>query len=156
MSHTIREKQKLLARVRRVRGQVEAIERALNDEAGCEQVLRLIAGVRGAMAGLMAEVVEDQSARIWSMLRSIPACSTLRPQSNCLNWSEPISSENTMSNAGGSTAPLPAFPQLPGCGSRKERAQDMGGNSALRGHDHGGNYRRCCSVQSLLWRTECI
>src|ERR1700737_2720297 len=59
MSHTIREKQKLLARVRRVRGQVEAIERALNDEAGCEQVLHLIAGVRGAMAGLMAEVVED-------------------------------------------------------------------------------------------------
>src|SRR5271170_3222260 len=59
MSHTIREKQKLLARVRRVRGQVEAIERALDGEAGCEQVMHLIAGVRGAIAGLMAEVVED-------------------------------------------------------------------------------------------------
>jgi DNA-binding FrmR family transcriptional regulator len=58
MSHTIREKQKLLARARRVRGQVEAIERALEGEAGCEQVMHLIAGVRGAMAGLMAEVVE--------------------------------------------------------------------------------------------------
>jgi DNA-binding FrmR family transcriptional regulator len=42
-----------------MRGQVEAIERALESEAGCEQVLHLIAGVRGAMAGLMAEVVED-------------------------------------------------------------------------------------------------
>lgn len=59
MTHTIREKQKLLARVRRIRGQVEAIERALDGEAGCEAVLQLIAGVRGATAGLMAEVVED-------------------------------------------------------------------------------------------------
>ena len=59
MAHTIREKQKLLARVRRIRGQVEAVERALDGEAGCEQIMHLIAGVRGAMAGLMAEVVED-------------------------------------------------------------------------------------------------
>ena len=59
MGHTIREKQKLLARVRRIRGQVEAIERALDGEAGCEQVMHLIAAVRGATAGLMAEVVED-------------------------------------------------------------------------------------------------
>jgi DNA-binding FrmR family transcriptional regulator len=59
MAHTIREKQKLLARVRRIRGQIDGIERALNEEAGCEQVLHLIAGARGAIAGLMAEVVED-------------------------------------------------------------------------------------------------
>ncbi len=59
MTHTVRDKQKLLARVRRIRGQVEAIERALDAEAGCEQVMQLIAGGRGATAGLMAEVVED-------------------------------------------------------------------------------------------------
>lgn len=59
MSHTIREQKKLLARVRRIRGQVDSIERALSNEAGCEQVMHLIAGARGAMAGLMAEVVED-------------------------------------------------------------------------------------------------
>jgi FrmR/RcnR family transcriptional regulator, repressor of frmRAB operon len=59
MTHTVREKHKLLARVRRIRGQVEAIERALDAESGCEQVMHLIAGVRGALAGLMAEVVED-------------------------------------------------------------------------------------------------
>ena len=59
MTHTIRDKQKLLARVRRIRGQVEAIERALDNESGCEQVMHLLAGVRGAMAGLMAEVVEE-------------------------------------------------------------------------------------------------
>ncbi len=59
MAHTIRERHKLLARVRRMKGQVEAIERALEAEAGCEAVMHLIAGARGAMAGLMAEVVED-------------------------------------------------------------------------------------------------
>jgi DNA-binding FrmR family transcriptional regulator len=59
MSHTVREKQKLLGRIRRIRGQVDAIERALESEAGCEQVMHLIAGMRGATAGLMAEVVED-------------------------------------------------------------------------------------------------
>jgi DNA-binding FrmR family transcriptional regulator len=59
MSHVIQERSKLLARVRRIRGQVEAIERALQGEAGCESVLHLIAGARGAMAGLMAEVVGE-------------------------------------------------------------------------------------------------
>src|SRR5690242_13292849 len=59
MTHTIHDKHRLVARVRRIRGQVEAIERALGTEAGCEHVMHLIAGARGAMAGLMAEVVED-------------------------------------------------------------------------------------------------
>ena len=57
--HTIREKNKLLARVRRIRGQVEAIERALETEIDCADVLQVIASVRGAMNGLMAEVMED-------------------------------------------------------------------------------------------------
>ncbi len=59
MTHTIRQKQKLLGRIRRIRGQADAIERALEEEVGCEQVMHLIAGMRGATAGLMAEVVED-------------------------------------------------------------------------------------------------
>lgn len=59
MAHTIREKTKLLNRVRRIRGQMEAVERALEEEKGCGDVLQLIAGVRGAINGLMAEVVED-------------------------------------------------------------------------------------------------
>ncbi len=59
MTHTVRNKQKLLARVRRIRGQIEAIERALEAEAGCEKAMHLIAGARGAIAGLMSEVIED-------------------------------------------------------------------------------------------------
>lgn len=59
MGHTIREKTKLLNRVRRLRGQVEAIERALEDEAGCAKVMQLIVSVRGAANSLMAEIMED-------------------------------------------------------------------------------------------------
>jgi DNA-binding FrmR family transcriptional regulator len=59
VSHTIHEKKKLLNRVRRVAGQIEAIERALNDEKGCTAVLHLIVAARGAINGLMSEVIED-------------------------------------------------------------------------------------------------
>ncbi len=59
MSHTAREKTKLLARVRRLRGQIEAVERALEAEAGCTEVLHLLAASRGAMNGLMAEIIGD-------------------------------------------------------------------------------------------------
>lgn len=59
MSHTIHDKKKLLSRVRRVRGQLDAIERALNAEVGCVEVMRQIASARGAMNGLLAAVVED-------------------------------------------------------------------------------------------------
>lgn len=59
MSHTTRGKTKLLARVRRIRGQVEALERALEAELGCSEVLQQIAAVRGAVNGLMVEVMEE-------------------------------------------------------------------------------------------------
>jgi DNA-binding FrmR family transcriptional regulator len=59
MAHTLREKKKLLNRVRRIRGQIEALERALESEAGCTAVLQLITASRGAINSLMAEVVED-------------------------------------------------------------------------------------------------
>ena len=59
MSHTIREKAKLLARVRRIRGQVEGLERALEAERGCADIVHQITALRGAMNGLMAGVIED-------------------------------------------------------------------------------------------------
>jgi len=58
MAHTLEEKKKLLNRVRRIRGQVEAIERALDQEAECSDVLHNISACRGAMDALMAEVIE--------------------------------------------------------------------------------------------------
>ena len=59
MSHTIREKQKLLNRVRRIKGKIEAVERALESEIGCTDVLMLVASVRGAIGGLTSELLED-------------------------------------------------------------------------------------------------
>jgi DNA-binding FrmR family transcriptional regulator len=56
---TNREKTKLVNRARRIRGQVEAIERALEQQVDCSDMLRLIASARGAINGLMAEVLED-------------------------------------------------------------------------------------------------
>lgn len=58
MAHTIRDKKKLLNRVRRLRGQLEGIERLLDQEADCAVILQTIAACRGAMNGLMAEVIE--------------------------------------------------------------------------------------------------
>lgn len=59
MSHTVENKSKLLARVRRLKGQMEAIERALEAEASCAEVLNLAASVRGATNGLVVELLED-------------------------------------------------------------------------------------------------
>jgi DNA-binding FrmR family transcriptional regulator len=59
VAHAKREKLKLLNRIRRVRGQIEAVESALEDDQGCASVLHLIVAARGAMSGLMTEVIED-------------------------------------------------------------------------------------------------
>jgi DNA-binding FrmR family transcriptional regulator len=59
VSHTIKGKSKLVARVRRIKGQIEAVERALESELGCADVLMLVASVRGAVNGLTAELLED-------------------------------------------------------------------------------------------------
>ena len=59
MAHTIKNKSKLVGRVRRIKGQIEAVERALEAEIGCTDVLMLVASVRGAVNGLTSEVMED-------------------------------------------------------------------------------------------------
>ena len=50
--------QLLMSRVRRIKGQTEALERALSDEGECQAILQQIAAIRGAVNGLMAEVLE--------------------------------------------------------------------------------------------------
>jgi DNA-binding FrmR family transcriptional regulator len=59
MAHVKSNKGQLLARVRRIAGQVAAIEKAISEEAGCATVLHQVAGVRGAVLGLMGELIED-------------------------------------------------------------------------------------------------
>lgn len=58
MPHTIRSKKQLLTRVRRIIGQAQALEKALEQESECSAVLQQIAAVRGAVNGLMIEVIE--------------------------------------------------------------------------------------------------
>lgn len=48
----------MVSRARRIKGQVEAIERALEGESECEDILQLVASCRGALNGLMAELIE--------------------------------------------------------------------------------------------------
>lgn len=59
MSHTASNKDQLLARVRRIAGQMAAVEKAIEAEAGCSVILHQVAGVRGAVHGLMDELIED-------------------------------------------------------------------------------------------------
>jgi DNA-binding FrmR family transcriptional regulator len=58
MSHLAADKTKLLARVRRLAGQMTAIEKAITEDAGCDTILHQVAGVRGAVSGLMDELIE--------------------------------------------------------------------------------------------------
>ncbi len=59
MPHSPAEKKKALLRVRRIRGQADALERALEAGADCGPVLQQLAAIRGAVNGLMAEVLES-------------------------------------------------------------------------------------------------
>ena len=58
MPHSPHEKKRVLTRVRRIRGQAEALERALQAGADCGAVLQQIAAISGAVNGLMSEVME--------------------------------------------------------------------------------------------------
>ncbi len=60
MSHSAKNKEKLILRARRIRGQIEALERALAEEQECSDILRLITSALGAMNGIMVELLEDQ------------------------------------------------------------------------------------------------
>jgi len=59
MSHTAASKKQLTARVRRIIGQLEGVERALEEEVDCEKILHLVSGARGAINGLTEEVLAD-------------------------------------------------------------------------------------------------
>lgn len=58
MPHSPEDKKRILTRVRRIRGQVDALERALETGHPCLAILQQIAAVRGAANGLMGEMVE--------------------------------------------------------------------------------------------------
>jgi DNA-binding FrmR family transcriptional regulator len=58
MPHTNRDRDKLKVRLARIRGQIDAVERALDGHQDCGRVLQQIAAVRGAVNGLLGEVLQ--------------------------------------------------------------------------------------------------
>ncbi|MFL3047634.1 Ni(II)/Co(II)-binding transcriptional repressor RcnR [Salmonella enterica] len=58
MSHTIRDKQKLKARTSKIQGQMIALKKMLDEPHECAAVLQQIAAIRGAVNGLMREVIK--------------------------------------------------------------------------------------------------
>lgn len=59
MSQAARDKVELVTRTRKIVGQVESVERALQDDASCADVLQRLAAARGSINSLMAELMED-------------------------------------------------------------------------------------------------
>ncbi|MFZ0907978.1 MAG: metal/formaldehyde-sensitive transcriptional repressor [Candidatus Acidiferrales bacterium] len=59
MSQTKREKLDLLNRTKKVVGQLEGVERALNADEPCAHILQRLAAARGAINSLMGELMED-------------------------------------------------------------------------------------------------
>jgi DNA-binding FrmR family transcriptional regulator len=58
MAHAIHGKKKILTRIRRIKGQTDALEKALDQDVDCISILQQIAAIRGAANGLMVEVLE--------------------------------------------------------------------------------------------------
>lgn len=59
MAHTVRHKSKIVARVNRIKGQLEAFSKAIEAEEDCYHVMQLLSSCRGALNGLMGEVIEE-------------------------------------------------------------------------------------------------
>jgi DNA-binding FrmR family transcriptional regulator len=58
MAHTQRDKKKLVNRIRRLRGQMNAVEKALEEGQECAAILQTLAASRGAINALLAEIIE--------------------------------------------------------------------------------------------------
>lgn len=59
MAHINDNRDALLARVKRITGQMNAVERKLEAEADCAEILHLVAAVRGAVNGLLDEIIVE-------------------------------------------------------------------------------------------------
>ncbi|MGV3625699.1 MAG: metal/formaldehyde-sensitive transcriptional repressor [Archangium sp.] len=86
MPHAPEDKKRVITRLRRMRGQTEALERAITAGTECGDVLQQLAALRGAATSLMAEVlqihlretfgtrhgseVKAEAARLMSLVRS--------------------------------------------------------------------------------------
>ena len=61
MGHIAANKDSLIKRVKRIAGQLQAVEKALETDADCAKTLHLVAATRGAINGLMEEIIEEHA-----------------------------------------------------------------------------------------------
>ena len=61
MGHVAANKDNLIKRVKRIAGQIQALERELEADADCAKTLHLVAATRGAINGLMEEIIEEHA-----------------------------------------------------------------------------------------------
>lgn len=59
MKHVIKEKRKTLTRVKRIRGQIDAVATAIENDEHCYDILLTVSSIRGALSGLMVELIEN-------------------------------------------------------------------------------------------------
>ncbi|WP_323040481.1 metal/formaldehyde-sensitive transcriptional repressor [Gemmobacter sp.] len=59
MPYTPEDKKRAITRLRRIKGQAEALERAIEAGTDCAPLLQQIVAMRGAANGLMAQVMES-------------------------------------------------------------------------------------------------
>ena len=59
MPHSTAERKRVVTRLRRIKGQAEAMERAVEAGTECGELLQQLAALRGAAHGLMADVLES-------------------------------------------------------------------------------------------------
>lgn len=59
MAHTLTDRKKISSRLARLRGQIDAVSRAVDGDEDCYQVMQLLASCRGALNGLMGELIEN-------------------------------------------------------------------------------------------------
>lgn len=59
MPHNAQDKQRAITRLRRIRGQAEALERAIDAGSDCAPILQQLAAMRGALHGLMADLLDS-------------------------------------------------------------------------------------------------
>lgn len=59
MAHIHENKKKIITRIRRIKGQLEAVERSLDEDADCFSVLQTLSACRGGLNGLLGELIEN-------------------------------------------------------------------------------------------------
>ena len=80
MPHSLEEKKRVVTRLRRIKGQAEALERAVEQGTDCGALLQQLSALRGATNGLMAELLESHLRETFGMVFAVAAAAAVDTQ----------------------------------------------------------------------------